>query len=89
MRALDINGATLIGTPSGQSMNAFGNGTLWRLDNTGVHGCMSRSYHEPYADDPELGRVWPVDVEMTYDLLASYAFDPNAEVLLALERIED
>jgi len=89
MRALDINGATLIGTPSGQSMNAFGNGTLWRLDNTGVHGCMSRSYHEPYADDPELGRVWPIDVEMTYDLLASYAFDPNAEVLLALEQLDD
>ena len=85
MRALDINGATLIGTPSGQSMNAFGNGTLWQLDNTGVHGCMSRSYHEPYVDDPELGRVWPVDVQMTYDLLASYAFDPNAELLLALD----
>jgi len=85
MRALDINGATLIGTPSGQSMNAFGNGTLWKLGNTGVHGCMSRSYHEPYADDPELGHVWPVDVQMTYDLLASYAFDPNAELLLALD----
>jgi len=85
MRALDINGATLIGTPSGQSMNSFGNGTLWKLENTGVHGCMSRSYHEPYADDPARGHVWPVDVQMTYDLLASYAFDPNAELLLALD----
>jgi len=89
MRALDINGAALVGTPSGQSMNAFGNGTLWQLDNTGVHGCMSRSYHEPYADDPDLGRVWPVDVEMTYDLLATYSFDPNAEVLLALDWLHD
>ena len=89
MRALDINGAMVLGTPSGQSMNAFGNGTLWQLDNTGVHGCMSRSYHEPYADDPELERVWPVEVEMTYDLLATYAFDPNAEVLLALDWLEE
>jgi len=89
MRALDINGATLVGTPSGQSMNAFGNGTLWQLDNTGVHGCMSRSYHEPYADDPELGRVWPVDVEMTYALLSTFDFDPNAEALLALDWLEE
>ena len=75
----------LIGTPSGQSMNAFGNGTLWKVKNTGVHGCMSRSYHEPYADNPPRGHVWPVDVQMTYDLLASYGFDPNAEFLLALD----
>ena len=85
MRALDINGATLIGTPSGQSMNAFGNGKLWKLDNTGVNGCMSRSYHEPYANDPERGHIWPVDVGMTYELLAAYEFDPNAELLLTLD----
>ena len=46
---------------------------------------MSRSYHEPYADNPARGHVWQVDVQMTYDLLASYGFDPNAEFLLALD----
>jgi len=89
MRALSVNGATLIGTPSGQSMNSFGNGTLWKLDHTGINGCMSRSYHEPYADDPERGDVWPIDVQMTYELLAGYAFDPHAELLLALDWLDE
>jgi len=88
MVALSLNGATLVGTPSGQSLRAFGNGTLWELDHTGIDGCISRSYFDPYPDDPTRGEIWPVDVPLTYEFLASTGFDPNAGLLLALEWIE-
>lgn len=88
MRALSLAGATLFGTPSGQSMKGFGNGTLWELDHTGVQGIISRSYFDPYPDDPARGEVWPIDVPLTYDYLASTGFDPNAELLLAFDWIE-
>jgi len=88
MVALSLNGATLVGTPSGQSFHAFGNGTLWELDHTGIEGCVSRSYFDPYPDDPARGESWPVDVPLTYGFLASTGFDPNAELLLALEWLE-
>jgi len=89
MKALSLNGATLVGTPSGQSARAFGNGTLWELDHTGIGGCISRSYFDPYPDDPARGETWPIDVPLTYECLASTGFDPNAELLLALEWLED
>ena len=85
MRALDLAGAVLVGTPSGQSMKAFGNGTLWSLDNTGIRGLIARSYFDPYPNDPERSEVWPIDMPMTYEDLAAFAFDPNAELLYALE----
>ena len=39
-----------------------------------------------FPDNPEKAHVLPVDVPLTYERLASYGFDPNAEYLLALER---
>ena len=89
MRALDLAGATLCGTPSGQTMRAFGNGTLWQLDHTGIHGIIARSYFDPYPNDLERSEVWPIAVPLTYAQLACYAFDPNAELLLALDWIEE
>ena len=88
MRALDLAGATLVGTPSGQSMRAFGNGTLWELDHSGIDGIIARSYFDPYPDDPPRGEVWPIAVPLSYEYLESTGFDPNAELLLALEWIE-
>ena len=85
MRALDSAGATLFGTPSGQSMRAFGNGTLWELDHTRVQGIIARTYFDPYPNDPARGEVWPIAVPLTYEYLASTGFDPNAEILLALD----
>jgi len=85
MKALGLAGATLFGTPSGQSSNSFGNGTLWRLDHSGVNGIISRSYFDPYPNDPARGDVWPIDVPLTYEAWRSYESDPNAELLLALD----
>ena len=78
-------GAILVGTPSAQSSNCFGNALNWRLDNTGIEGIVSFSYFEEFPGQPELGRVLPMHHPMTYERLASYDFDPESAFLLALE----
>jgi hypothetical protein len=85
MRLLYLSGATLVGTPSGQAANCFGNSRYWRLDHTRIDGAVSSTYYVDFPNDPEMGRVLPVDYPMTYERLASYDFDPNAEFLYALE----
>jgi hypothetical protein len=81
-------GATLVGTPSGQAPNSFGNLLEWRLDNSGLEGEVSSSFDIAFGDDAELGQVLAVHHPLTYEKLASYDFDPNATFLLALEVLE-
>ena len=78
-------GALLVGTPSGQAPNSGGNAIRWKLDNTGIIGRVSQSYVLNFPDDSELSRVLPVQYPLKYEWLASHDFDPNAEVLYALE----
>lgn len=82
---LYLAGATSVGTPSGQASNSFGNGQLWHLDHTGIEGTVSTTYSASFPDDSERARVLPVHYPLTYEKLASYGFDPNAEYLYALE----
>jgi hypothetical protein len=84
-RYLYLAGATLVGTPSGQAANCFGNQTLWHLKHTSIRGGVSTAYYVDFPNDPEMGRVLPVHYPLTYEQLASYGFDPNAEFLYALE----
>jgi CubicO group peptidase (beta-lactamase class C family) len=88
-RYLYLAGATLVGTPSGQAANSFGNGQLWHLDHTGIEGTVSTTYSVMFPDDSEMARVLPVHYPLTYEKLASYDFDPNAEVLYALELLSE
>ncbi|MFC2108233.1 serine hydrolase [Candidatus Bipolaricaulota bacterium] len=85
MQQLDLAGATLVGTPSSQSPNFFDLATGWRLDNTGMEGSISHGWFFLSPNDPDRAKIWPVDVPLTYDYLASTGFDPNAELLLGLE----
>jgi len=85
MHYLYLAGATLVGTPSGQAANCFGNTLPWHLSQTGIGGQVSSMYYVDSPNDPEMGRVLPMDYPLTYDRLASYDFDPNAEYLYALE----
>ena len=80
-----LAGATLVGTPSAQSSNCFGEIIWWELEHTRIEGGVSGSYYNQFPNDPELGRVLPVHYPLTYERLASYGFDPNAEFLYALE----
>jgi len=88
MRDLYRAGATLVGTPSGQASNVYGNALNYRLDHTGLEGIVSFSYYVEFPNDPDLGRLIPMHVPLTYEFLESTGFDPNAEMLLALDWLE-
>ena len=88
-RYLYLAGATLVGAPSAQAANCFGETLEWRLNHTGIHGAVSGTYYNTFPDDPELGRVLPVHYPLTYEKLASYDFDPNAVYLYALELLSE
>jgi hypothetical protein len=78
-------GAKILGTPSAQAGNCFGDTMGFKLENSGLSGTVSRKYYELFPDDHEKGRVLRPDYPLTYEKLASYNFDTNAEILYALE----
>jgi len=78
-------GATLVGVPSSQPPNSYGNVLFFELGNSKLRGQVSNKRFEFFPDDPEKGRVLRPQVELTYEKLASLAFDPNATLILALE----
>jgi hypothetical protein len=89
---LDRLGARIVGTPSSQTGNCFIDSIGFELTHSGLAGSMSYKYSLLFPDDPELGEVLPPTDLLTYERLAEFGFDPNAEVLLALEavdRVED
>ena len=85
MRYLFRAGAELAGTPSGQASNCFGDIIRFELPNSGVSGNVSHKRYADFPDDPELGRVLPMDYPLTYEKLWEYEFDPNAEIRWAAE----
>jgi Peptidase family S41 len=85
MTALSKNGALTVGTPSAQPGNNFGDSLILQLKNTGIQAFVAFKRIVAFPDDPDKGRFLPVDHLLTYSKLASYGFDPNAEVLLALD----
>jgi hypothetical protein len=87
MTALSKKGAAIIGTPSAQPGNNFGDSLILQLKNTGLQVFVAFKQLVCFPDDPEKGRLFPIDHPLTYAKLASTGFDPNAEVLLALEVI--
>lgn len=85
MRYLYISGATIVGTPSGQAGNCFGDIMPFKLPHTGLSGNVSHKWYELFPDDPETGRVLRPHHPMTYEKLAAFGFDKHAGILLALE----
>ena len=85
---LYLAGAKLLGTPSAQAPNSWGELMEWQLDHTGIKGEVSQSFSNFFGDDPELGRVLPVHYPLTYEKLKSYKFDINTEFLYAMELLE-
>jgi hypothetical protein len=78
-------GAKIVGTPSAQAGNCFGEPLSFELLHSRLTGTISHKQFVQFHDDPEMGRVLRPHFPMTYEKLRSYDFDPNAEILLALE----
>lgn len=82
---LKQNGAVTVGTPSGQARDAFGSATRFQLAHSGVRGLISQMYFGSHSEGREDGSVLLPDHVLTYEKFASSEFDPNAELLWALE----
>jgi len=78
-------GAILVGTPSAQAPNSYGAATVFRLTHTGIRGMVPMIAAMHFPHDPAKAHVLPVDYPLTYERLASYGFDPQAEYLYAIE----
>lgn len=89
LAALEELGATVVGTPSAHAGNNFGDSLLFQLTNTQLRGAVSFKQNVTFPDDPDKGRCLKPDIMLTYEKWASLNFDPNAEVLLALQFLEE
>ncbi len=87
LAALSSLGATVVGTPPAQAGNCFSDSLLFRLRNTQLMCAVAFKQNVTFPDDPERGRCLIPDVRLTFEKLAALGFDPNAEVLLALETL--
>jgi hypothetical protein len=85
LTALYSLGAVTVGTPSAQPPNNFGDMLLFELQHTGIQAGVSHKWVVAFPDDPELGRCLEPQVPLTFEQLAASGFDPNLEVLLALD----
>jgi hypothetical protein len=85
MTALYKLGALVVGTPSAQAGNNFGDSMPFTLKHSGINGFVSHKRVITFPDDAEKGNCLMPDVLLTYEKLASYGFDPNAELRLAME----
>jgi hypothetical protein len=78
-------GAQVVGTPSAQPGNNFGDVLRFRLRNTGIEGFVSHKQIVAFPDDLATGQCLEPHYPLTLARFADFDFDPNAEVLLALE----
>lgn len=80
-------GGKVVGIPSSQAGNGFGAWVGFKLKYSGLSGGISHLYITHFRDDPDMGRLFRPDYEITYDDLKTYNFDPHAEIQYALELI--
>jgi hypothetical protein len=82
-------GGKVVGIPSSQAGNACGAWVGFKLNYSCLKGGISHLYITHFRDNPEMGRVFSPDYEMTYENLKTFNFDPNAEILYAMGLINN
>ncbi len=85
LTGLQTMGAKVVGTPSAQPGNNFGDVLQFELKNTGLGVFVSHKQIVTFPDDPDGSRCLEPQYPLTPGKLADLDFDPNAEVLLAME----
>jgi hypothetical protein len=88
LQYLSRAGATVIGIPSAQAANCFGDTLHFALENSGLSGSISHKQYVYFHNDPERGRILIPDHEVTLEILSAYKYDMNAEILHALDVLD-
>jgi hypothetical protein len=78
-------GAEIVGVPSSQAGNSFGNVRHFMLPNSKLEGYVATKYFVQFPDEAATGFALQPHQALTYRRLAGLDFDPNATLLLALE----
>lgn len=81
-------GALIVGVPSSQAGNGFGDIRRFELTHSKLVGYVSTKYFFAFPDQPATGFTLEPHHTLTYPKLASYDFDNNAILLLALEVLD-
>ncbi len=83
--SLHRTGATLVGVPGSQAPNCFIDIGFVTLPASRLTAMVSMRAAQAFPEDPVKGRMLPCDLPLTYERFKALGFDPNAEVLMALE----
>jgi hypothetical protein len=78
-------GAEVVGVPSSQAGNSFGNIRHFVLPHSKLEGYVSTKYFVQYPHEAATGFALQPHHTLTYRKLAALDFDPNASLLLAME----
>lgn len=85
---LNKKGAKVLGTASAQPGNNFGDAIFFHLNNSGLKGYVSFKQNITFPNDPDKGKCLMPDFPLTYQKYMSFNYDPDAEILYALEVIK-
>lgn len=85
MVSLHFSGAKILGTPTGQDANQFGDTLPFELKNSDLNGWLSHSWFENFPNQVLPGNVLMPDYILNYNKLKEYNFDSNAEILYAID----
>ena len=84
-----LGNTTILGVASRQAGNSFMETTNFQLAETKLTGSISNAKQILFKNEPELGKILKPDVEMRWEDFQKYNFDKNAELLKALEFVEN
>jgi len=88
LTALTDKGAKVVGTASAQPGNNFGDVLFFQLNNSEIKGYVSFKQNVTFPDDPVIGKCLIPDYPLTYLKFKSLGFDPDAEIIFALELLK-
>lgn len=78
-------GARTVGVPPAQAGNCFTDLLLFSLPHSGIRVGVAYKISLKFPDDPERGRLFRPDRELTYADLAAHGFDPHTALRVALD----
>ena len=82
-------GGKVVGIPSSQAGNACGAWVGFKLNYSRLSGGISHLYITHFRDNPEMGRTFSPNYELTYEDLKDFNFDPHAEILYTMSLINN
>ena len=82
-------GAKVVGTPSGQAPNNFGDVIMFNLKHSGINGFVSFKQNITFPNDNKRGNCFVPDFMLTEKIYRDSGFDPNVEIKMAINLLNN